>query len=166
MFDFLVDKHLFLIYNAITEQMFRTYERNRESKGYEGMKVQKELREMNDRELRSYRRALRLRRERRRKAAVLAISGFAAFCIIMVFSLSYGALRSNASSGFKYYTSITVEAGENLWDIADEYIDYYVYRDKNSYISEVRSINHLDENGTIAAGQILVVPYYSTEFVY
>lgn len=121
---------------------------------------------MNDRELRSYRRALRLRRERRRKAAVLAISGFAAFCIIMVFSLSYGALRSNASSGFKYYTSITVEAGENLWDIADEYIDYNVYRDKNSYISEVRSINHLDENGTIAAGQILVVPYYSTEFVY
>lgn len=130
------------------------------------MRVQKTIREMNDRELRDCRRMLRLRRERRRKAVVLSLAAVATFCIILIFAASYGVIQSNANSGFKYYTSITVEAGESLWDIADDYIDYNVYQNKNSYIAEVQSINHLDDEGTIVAGQMLVIPYYSAEFVY
>lgn len=129
------------------------------------MREQKSICEMNDRELRSHRRVLRLRRERRRKALAISLTAIATFCMIMIFTVSYGTIKSSANSGFKYYTSITVEAGESLWDIADEFIDYNIYRSKNSYIAEVQSINHLDENGTIFAGQTLVVPYYSAEFV-
>lgn len=130
------------------------------------MREQKNIREMSDRELRSYKRALRLRKERRCKALRISIIAIATLCIIVIFSASYGAIKSNANSKFKYYTSITVETGENLWDIADEYIDYDIYENKNNYIAEVQSINHLDESGTIVAGQMLIVPYYSAEFVY
>ena len=130
------------------------------------MREQKNIREMSNRELRSYKRALRLRKERRCKALRISIIAIATLCIIVIFSASYGAIKSNANSKFKYYTSITVEAGENLWDIADEYIDYDIYENKNNYIAEVQSINHLDESSTIVAGQMLIVPYYSAEFVY
>lgn len=121
---------------------------------------------MSDREFRSYRRVLRLRKERRRKVMAVSLTAIVTFCMVMIFVVSYGSIKSNANSGFKYYTSITVNAGDSLWDIADEFIDYDIYENKNSYIAEVQSINRLDENGTIVAGQTLVVPYYSSEFVY
>lgn len=124
------------------------------------------LQEMSDRELRHYGRVLRLRKERRRKAVTALLAVFAAICMVVVCAASYGTIRSSASSGFKYYTMVTVEPGENLWDIAEDYIDYDFYKDKNSYISEVRSINHLDAEGGVTAGQSLILPYYSTEFVY
>lgn len=130
------------------------------------MRKPRNLQEMSDRELRHYGRVLRLRRERRRKAVMAFFTVVATICMIMVCAISYDSIRSNASSGFKYYTQITVEAGENLWDIAEKYIDYDFYKDKNSYISEVRSINHLGTDGNIVAGQTLIFPYYSAEFVY
>lgn len=145
------------------EQMFRTYERTERMKD---MRNHRNLQEMSDRELRHYGRVLRLRRERRRKTVMVFLTVVATICVIMVCAISYDSIRSNASSGFKYYTQITVEAGENLWDIAEKYVDYDFYKDKNSYISEVRSINHLDAEGNIVAGQTLIFPYYSAEFVY
>lgn len=120
---------------------------------------------MDDRALRSYRRVLRLRRARRQKLVLGFVTVFAAICMVLICSLSYRAIRSNASSSFKYYTSITVNTGDTLWNIADEYIDYDFYKNKNSYISEVKHINHLEED-TISAGQTLVVPYYSSEYIY
>ena len=130
------------------------------------MKEQKSIYEMNDRELRSYKRILRLRRERRQKTIRFCVTVIATFCMILVLAASYGAIKSNANSGFKYYTKVTVKAGESLWDIADEYIDYDVYEIKNSYIAEVKRMNHLEDSDDIMAGQTLIVPYYSTEYVY
>ena len=80
--------------------------------------------------------------------------------------ISYGTIKSNANSGFKYYKQVTVEAGESLWDIAGEYADGDYYKDRNSYITEVQRINHLDADGRLVAGQSLIIPYYSAEFVY
>ena len=130
------------------------------------MRTYRNIQEMSDRELRQLGRVLRLRRDRRRKTVTVFLTLFATVCMIMICAISYGSIRSNASSGFKYYTQVTVEAGENLWDIAGEYIDYNFYKDKNSYIAEVRSINHLDADGRVTAGQSLILPYYSAEFVY
>lgn len=130
------------------------------------MRTQQSIYEMSDRELRSYRRALRLRRERRRKALTLFGAVMATLCLILVCTISYGSIQTKANSGYKYFTSITVESGETLWDIADNYIDYDYYKNKNAYIAEVCSINHLEEDGSITAGQTIVVPYYSAEFVY
>ena len=86
--------------------------------------------------------------------------------MIFICAVSYGSIRTNASSGFKYYTSVTVENGETLWDIADEYVDYNYYKNKNSYITEVQRINHLDENCCLVTGQTIILPYYSSQYIY
>ncbi len=130
------------------------------------MRVQKSVYDMTDRELRRYKRQLRRQREIRRRIFSLLMT----VCFIAVLVVSYHSIRISASTGseevnFKYYTSITVKSGETLWDIADVYIDYKEYEDKNDYIKEVQSINHLDADGCIRAGQMLIVPYYSKEFI-
>ncbi len=130
------------------------------------MKVQKDIYEMTDRELRVYRKKLVRQIGLRRRCMLI----FMTVCLIMICAVSYHSIKTNANvevSGinFKYYTNITVEYGDTLWDIADEYIDYSEYSDKEAYIAEVKSINHLDANGGIKAGQYLIVPYYSSEFV-
>lgn len=129
------------------------------------MRAQRNLYEMNERELKRYARAIRLRRERIRKcvAALLAVS--ATVCMILICSVSYRAISSNANDGFKYYTSITVGVGESLWDLAGEYMDGVHYDSRKSYIEEVCSINHLADENDITAGQLLILPYYSQEYV-
>ena len=94
----------------------------------------------------------------------------ATICVIVFCAVSYQGIRSLASSGedplkFKYYTKVTVAYGETLWDISDNYIDYEEYKNKREYIEEVQSINHLAEEDSIRAGQMLIVPYYSYDFV-
>ena len=51
-------------------------------------------------------------------------------------------------------------------ELADSYIDYDYYKDKNAYIAEVQSINHIEDASSVSAGQEIVVPYYSSEYVY
>jgi len=85
----------------------------------------------------------------------------ATVCVIIFCAVSYQGIRSLASSGeeqvkFKYYTQV---------DLSEDYIDYEEYKDKKEYIDEVQSINHLAEEDSICAGQTLIVPYYSYEFV-
>lgn len=123
------------------------------------------IRKMSDRELRSCRRAIRLRRARRKKAVAVSAAAAAVFCVVLTAAIFLSTIRSSASSGFKYYTGVTVEAGESLWEMAERYIDYNIYRDKNSYLAEVKRINHLDEDGAVFAGQLLVFPYYSMEYI-
>lgn len=129
------------------------------------MRVQRNLYEMNDRELKKYARALRLRRERTRKCMTALLTVCATVCMILICSVSYKAISSNANDGFKYYTGVTVEAGESLWDLAGEYMDVAHYDSRESYIAEVCSINHLTDENAIIAGQLLIFPYYSQEYV-
>lgn len=130
------------------------------------MREQKKITEMNDRELRAYKRKLRRQREQRKKIASVILT----FCLIAVFVVSYRSFTTSANSGsedlsLKYYTGITVKSGETLWNIADDYVDYTQYDNKESYIKEICSINNLDDASDIRAGQRLVIPYYSSEFV-
>lgn len=123
------------------------------------------IQEMTDRELRAYKRRLRHQREIRRRSMMLLMT----FCLVIVCAVSYHSLKLSANTGedlsFKYYTNITVAYGETLWEIADEYIDYNQYKDKNAYIEEVRNINHLNADATIKAGQHIVIPYFSSDFI-
>ena len=130
------------------------------------MRVQKSVYRMTDRELRLYKRQLRKKQQIRRRIFTM----IATICMIVFCAVSYHGIRSLASSGddqlkFKYYTQVTVAYGETLWDLSDDYIDYEEYKDKTEYIEEVQSINHLVEEDTIRAGQTLIVPYYSYDFV-
>lgn len=64
---------------------------------------------------------------------------------------------TNASS--KFYTCITVESGDSLWDIAEEY-KTDEYTSTQEYIDEVVSINNLKDESSIVSGTDLLVPYY------
>lgn len=130
------------------------------------MREQKRIYEMTDRELRAYKRRMRRQREQRKRIASIS----AAVCLILLCVFSFDSLTTSAKNNteeisLKYYTGIIVKSGDNLWDIADAYIDYEQYKDKNTYIDEVCSINHLEDASDIRAGQRIVVPYYSSEFV-
>ena len=130
------------------------------------MRVQKSVYRMTDRELRLYKRQLRRKQQIRRRVFTMITT----ICVIVFCAVSYQGIRSLASSGeeqlkFKYYTQVTVAYGETLWDLSENYIDYAEYKDKNEYIEEVQSINHLAEEDSIRAGQTLIVPYYSYDFV-
>ena len=129
------------------------------------MRGQNSIYEMNEREQRRYARVLRLRRERRRKCLMGAAVMITTFCLILICSFSYNTIRSNANDGYKYYTSITVGVGESLWEISGNYMDEAHYDSKKDYIAEVCSINHLKEADDITAGQTLIVPYYSSEYI-
>ena len=128
------------------------------------MQVQNSRYNINEREQKRYARILRLRRERRMKLFRLSAAILAAFCMIVICAASYNVLDTHANDSFKYYTSVTVESGDSLWQIAGDYIDSH-YDSRESYIAEVRSINHLADNDSIYAGQILIVPYFSPEYV-
>ncbi len=129
------------------------------------MRMRKNIAEMTDRELRYYKRKLRRQRETRRKVMMFIIS----VCLIAVCTVSYRSIKSSANSGedmlFKYYTNIAVQSGDTLWNIADEYMDANQYKDKNAYIAEVRSINHIGEDDLLYSGQHITIPYYSSEFI-
>lgn len=64
---------------------------------------------------------------------------------------------TNAST--KYYTCISVETGDSLWSIADEYMTDE-YSSRQEYIDEVVSINNLTNESSITAGTNLLIPYY------
>ena len=64
---------------------------------------------------------------------------------------------TNAST--KYYTCISVESGDSLWNIADEYMTDE-YSSTQEYIDEVVSINNLTNASSITAGTNLLIPYY------
>lgn len=120
---------------------------------------------MTERELRNYKRKLRRQKEIRRKIILAILS----VCIILTCALSYSALISNASAevtdiSYKYFTSIEVSYGDSLWSIAEEYKDDKFYDSTEDYIEEVVRMNHLTSSN-IKAGQCLIIPYYSTEFV-
>ena len=66
---------------------------------------------------------------------------------------------SNTSDREKFYTSISVEKGDTLWSIADEYMTDG-YEDRDNFMNEVREMNHLT-GSLIHADSILLIPYYS-----
>ncbi|MCM1257175.1 MAG: LysM peptidoglycan-binding domain-containing protein [Roseburia sp.] len=76
-----------------------------------------------------------------------------------IFTMS--AKAKEIPSGYKYYTSIVVEKGDTLWDIASQYITPE-YADISEYIGEVKCLNHL-AGDEIHAGEYLTIPYYSDD---
>ncbi|MCM1282255.1 MAG: hypothetical protein NC180_04685 [Muribaculaceae bacterium] len=77
-----------------------------------------------------------------------------------------GSIRTLANSGrgetlHKYYTSIRLEKGDTLWDLADTYTVDDVM-DRETFIREVSELNGLSD-GQIHRDAYIVVPYYSAE---
>ncbi len=118
-----------------------------------------------ERDLRNYQRKLRRQKEIRRMFILMGI----AVVLVMFFTLSYHVLLTHANTGledvfYKYYTSVQIEPGDTLWSLADKYADCEHYASQEQYITEVMNMNHLTGED-ICAGNYLIIPYYSTEFV-
>ena len=102
---------------------------------------------------------------RREKGHVKGIFLVFFVIIFLVFLLFQTSNITNAgtqnSIRHKYYTSVEIEQGSSLWEIAEEYITEE-YDSVDEYIKEVKQINHLTED-LIYEGAYLCVPYYSSE---
>lgn len=89
--------------------------------------------------------------------------------IVMLTVLAFlvsGSVKTEAASAhtsYKYYTSIRVESGDTLWNIAQENMSCE-YSDIQEYIDEVCTINHITEND-IHSGEYITIPYYSEEYL-
>ena len=86
----------------------------------------------------------------------------AAVAIIMTFSLGIHTVNASDKEDktmYKYFTSITVQSEDTLWDIASR----YSYNEKpKSYVNNIMSINNMTDS-TIYSGQDIVIYYYSDE---
>lgn len=90
---------------------------------------------------------------------------FAVVCLTLFSGtiLTYAKEKSTSEiTYYKYYTSIQIETGDSLWDIASRYICEDVISMKD-YIREIQAINGLNSD-VIQAGDTLTVIYYSPEY--
>ena len=110
-------------------------------------------------------RAMIIKKKRLAKRRMILL--LAALFVITVGSIVCGSIFSSAKDPatdipqHKYYKSITIEEGESLWSIAQEY-HTDAYKDIQEYIDELIQLNGLTSK-TIHEGQHLVVAYYDTE---
>ena len=121
---------------------------------------------MVDSEVRRYNNKLRRQKIVRRQWALLMIIAGVIIGIVVVLATTFlSEARSSAEDiEYKYYTVVEVTPGDTLWGMSERYMSAEHYKDAGSYISEVRSINHLADDQELMAGELLVVPYYSAEF--
>lgn len=92
----------------------------------------------------------------------------ASFIIVLCWTV-FGSFLSSAHGNlkeepvnFKYYKSITIEKGDTLWDIAEEYITDD-YDSVEEYVYILKEMNNLTSD-KILAGQKLVIAYNDTIF--
>lgn len=83
---------------------------------------------------------------------------------VCLFSFKTKAQSDDAEISYKYYKSISVSAGDTLWDYAVKYADEAFYDSYETYITEVMNINALSDD-SIKSGQSIIIPYYSNEFI-
>ena len=87
----------------------------------------------------------------------------AAFLMILSLGFSVLLLGGNSADARpeateKYYTSVTVQAGDTLWSIAEQYAPEY--SDIRAYVDQLIRINRLHNTESLRPGQSLVIVYY------
>ena len=110
-------------------------------------------------------------RAKQRRAKVVArrkmILLLTTVLFITIGSVVFGTIFSKAKNPsaditqFKYYKSITIEQGDSLWSIAEEYCTD-AYEDTREYVDELKELNSLTSD-IIHEGQHLLVAYYDAE---
>ncbi|MGI5988910.1 MAG: LysM peptidoglycan-binding domain-containing protein [Lachnospiraceae bacterium] len=103
--------------------------------------------------------AARRRRAEKRRVLFLALTAAAVVAIfVMLKTSTVSATPSISEQKAKYYTSITIERNETLWDIAGKYYDSS-YENRQDYIDNVKNVNGLSDD-TIKTGNKLVIYYW------
>lgn len=107
------------------------------------------------------RRARQLRRKMFLFIAAVLLGGILALISNVIFSR---AKDNNETVTYKYYQSYQINAGDTLTSIAQTYADEEI-SSVSSYIKEVKQMNHLSDEDLLQAGDYLIIPYYSIEFI-
>ena len=92
---------------------------------------------------------------------ILALLIILACCV--VFSNLYSLAHDKNTYESTCYTSITIEKGDTLWSIAEEYMTDN-YESIQQYIADIKDINGLTSDD-IQSGMKLVVTYDSNQMV-
>lgn len=99
--------------------------------------------------------------QRRRRTSISGFLTIAAAIVIISGLMLTDGFSSQAQSGpnvrDRYYKSITIEKGDTLWNIAEEYITDD-YESVEEYISVLKDINNL-HGDKILSGDKLIVSY-------
>lgn len=100
-------------------------------------------------------------RRRRAKSLIIAVMMILAFCsgFFGHTLLSAHAEEKAAKSLNKYYTSIQLRQGDNLWDIAKTYAKGSEYT-VSEYVEELKRMNGL-KGEQIHSGEFLTVMYFA-----
>ena len=96
------------------------------------------------REAREHRRALRMRRDKKKKMLI----GFALVLVVSILLIPQLTIKTNANDGYKYYTDIIIQPGDNLWKIANKF---------GIRVDDLINANNLTSN-TLSIGQTLYIP--------
>ena len=93
------------------------------------------------------------------KVGVVVLLAVGILVGILVFSNSAKAKEEKVY--YKYYTAIEVMPGDTLTSIAKDHLEGY--DSVSEYIEEVKYMNSIRNANSIRSGQIIHIPYYSTE---
>ena len=122
---------------------------------------------MERKQIRRVNRAKAQKQQQERKKLLLMIL----MTILIVFGIGFGfgtlftrAQEPEQDSAHKYFTSIEIEKGDTLWNIAGEYMDDTHYMSREDYLNEVMTINRMT-NSKLVSGHKLIVPYYSDDMM-
>lgn len=111
--------------------------------------------------MRSRKSTRRYRMRRRRRFLAIGCTASAVVAAISIVGLTKSNTDLLESNRCKYYTIIEVAKDRTLWDISQEYMTEE-YLNWGQYADEVMLINNLSSTH-LKCGDILAVPYYSTE---
>lgn len=109
----------------------------------------------------------RKRREKQLRRRIITTLVMASVIIFLVMFISFS-FMSDASANkdheqYRYYSSVTVTAGDSVWSIANEYMDPLHYRSVKALVNDIASVNRISSDAKLVAGSQIIVPYYSDE---